>query len=142
MIGRLNHVAIAVPDLAAATKVYRDTLGAKVSPAVDQPEHGVTTVFIELPNTKVELLGVLGDKSPISAFLARNPNGGIHHLCYEVPDIKEARDRLVAQGARVLGQGDRCVCSQPDQGCRSRPVVRLDQAGLRNLTRDRRFDSV
>ena len=85
MIGRLNHVAIAVPDLAAATKVYRDTLGAKVSPAVDQPEHGVTTVFIELPNTKVELLGALGDKSPISAFLQRNPNGGIHHLCYEVP---------------------------------------------------------
>ena len=94
MIGRLNHVAIAVPDLAAATKVYRDTFGAKVSPAVDQPEHGVTTVFIELPNTKVELLGVLGDKSPIAAFLARNPNGGIHHLCYEVPDIVEARDRL------------------------------------------------
>ena len=106
MIGRLNHVAIAVPDLKAATEVYRSTLGAKVSEQVDQPEHGVTTVFIELPNTKIELLGVLGDKSPIAGFLERNPNGGIHHLCYEVPDIEEARDRLLAQGARVLGQGD------------------------------------
>jgi methylmalonyl-CoA/ethylmalonyl-CoA epimerase len=119
MIGRLNHVAIAVPDLAAATKVYRDTLGAKVSPAVDQPEHGVTTVFIELPNTKVELLGMLGDKSPIAAFLARNPNGGIHHLCYEVPDIVAARDRLVAEGARVLGQGD------PKIGAHGKPVLFL-----------------
>ena len=107
------------PDLAAATKVYRDTLGAKVSPAVDQPEHGVTTVFIELPNTKVELLGVLGDKSPIAAFLARNPNGGIHHLCYEVPDIVAARDRLVAEGARVLGQGD------PKIGAHGKPVLFL-----------------
>src|SRR3974390_2639966 len=106
MIGRLNHVAIAVPDLAAATKIYRDTLGAKVSAAVDQPEHGVTPVFIELPNTKVELLGMLGDKSPISAFLARNPNGGIHHLCYEVPDIVEARDRLPAAGAPGAVPGD------------------------------------
>ena len=104
MIGRLNHVAIAVPDLAAATKVYRDTLGAKVSPAVDQPEHGVTTVFIELPNTKVELLGALGDKSPIAAFLARNPNGGIHHLCYEVPDIHEAKRWFEDKGAKVLGE--------------------------------------
>lgn len=95
MIGRLNHVAIVVPDLTAATAVYRDTLGAKVSPEEDQPEHGVRTVFIELPNTKVELLGVLGDKSPISAFLDRNPNGGIHHICYEVPDILAARDQLM-----------------------------------------------
>ena len=106
MIGRLNHVAIAVPDLQAATQVYRDTLGAQVSEEVDQPEHGVTTVFIELPNTKIELLGVLGEGSPIAGFLERNPNGGIHHLCYEVPDIREARDRLVAQGARVLDQGE------------------------------------
>lgn len=107
MIGRLNHVAIAVPDLKAATAVYRDTLGAAhVSKEVDQPEHGVTTVFIELPNTKIELLGVLGKDSPIASFLERNPNGGIHHLCYEVPDIVAARDRLVAQGARVLGPGE------------------------------------
>jgi len=106
MIGRLNHVAIAVPDLRAATEVYRDALGAHVSDAVDQPEHGVTTVFIELPNTKIELLGVFGEGSPIAGFLERNPNGGIHHLCYEVPDIKAARDRLVAQGARVLGNGE------------------------------------
>ena len=94
MIGRLNHVAIAVPNLAAATQVYRDTLGARVSDAVDQPEHGVTTVFIELPNTKVELLSVFGENSPIAAFLERNPNGGIHHLCYEVPDIRAARDAM------------------------------------------------
>ena len=119
MIGRLNHVAIAVPDLEVAAKVYRDTLGARVSPAIDQPEHGVTTVFIELPNTKVELLGALGDKSPISAFLQRIPNGGIHHLCYEVPDIVAARDRLVADGARVLGQGD------PKIGAHGKPVLFL-----------------
>jgi methylmalonyl-CoA/ethylmalonyl-CoA epimerase len=119
MIGRLNHVAIAVPDLKAAVAVYRDTLGAKVSGEVDQPEHGVTTVFIELPNTKIELLGVLGEGSPIAGFLERNPNGGIHHLCYEVPDIKEARDRLVAQGARVLGQGE------PKTGAHGKPVLFL-----------------
>ncbi|HEU4475333.1 MAG TPA: methylmalonyl-CoA epimerase [Methyloceanibacter sp.] len=106
MIGRLNHVAIAVPDLKTATAVYRDTLGATVSEEVDQPEHGVTTVFIELPNTKIELLGVFGDNSPIAGFLQRNPNGAIHHLCYEVPDIAAARDRLLAQGARVLGNGE------------------------------------
>src|SRR5262249_51782844 len=106
MIGRLNHVAIAVPDLKAAIRVYRDTLGAKVSDEVDQPEHGVTTVFIELPNTKIELLGLLGDNSPIAAFLERNPNGGIHHLCYEVPDIKEVCDRLIAQSSPVLGNRD------------------------------------
>ena len=119
MIGRLNHVAIAVPDLKAATAIYRNALGAKVSDEVDQPEHGVTTVFIELPNTKIELLGVLGEGSPIAGFLERNPNGGIHHLCYEVPDIREARDRLVAQGARVLGQGD------PKIGAHGRPVLFL-----------------
>jgi methylmalonyl-CoA/ethylmalonyl-CoA epimerase len=119
MIGRLNHVAIAVPDLKAAVAVYRDTLGAKVSGEVDQPEHGVTTVFIELPNTKIELLGVLGEGSPIAGFLERNPNGGIHHLCYEVPDIKAARDRLVAQGARVLGAGE------PKIGAHGKPVLFL-----------------
>jgi methylmalonyl-CoA/ethylmalonyl-CoA epimerase len=119
MIGRLNHVAIAVPDLKAATAVYRNMLGAKVSDEVDQPEHGVTTVFIELPNTKIELLGLLGEDSPIAGFLERNPNGGIHHLCYEVPDIKEARDRLVAQGARVLGNGE------PKIGAHGKPVLFL-----------------
>ena len=119
MIGRLNHVAIAVPDLKAATEVYRNALGAKVSDEVDQPEHGVTTVFIELPNTKIELLGVFGEGSPIAGFLERNPNGGIHHLCYEVPDIKAARDRLVAQGARVLGNGE------PKIGAHGKPVLFL-----------------
>jgi methylmalonyl-CoA/ethylmalonyl-CoA epimerase len=119
MIGRLNHVAIAVPDLKAAASVYRDTLGAHVSEEVDQPEHGVTTVFIELPNTKIELLGVLGEGSPIAGFLERNPNGGIHHLCYEVPDIKQARDRLLAQGARVLGNGE------PKIGAHGKPVLFL-----------------
>ena len=119
MIGRLNHVAIAVPDLKAATAVYRDMLGAKVSDEVDQPEHGVTTVFIELPNTKIELLGLLGEKSPIAGFLERNPNGGIHHLCYEVPDIKEARDRLMAEGARVLGNGELKI------GAHGKPVLFL-----------------
>jgi len=119
MIGRLNHVAIAVPDLKAATAIYRNALGARVSDEVDQPEHGVTTVFIELPNTKIELLGVLGNGSPIAGFLERNPNGGIHHLCYEVPDIREARDRLVAQGARVLGEGE------PKIGAHGKPVLFL-----------------
>ena len=119
MIGRLNHVAIAVPDLKAAIRVYRYTLGAKVSDEVDQPEHGVTTVFIELPNTKIELLGLLGDNSPIAAFLERNPNGGIHHLCYEVPDIKEVRDRLIAQGSRVLSNGE------PKIGAHGKPVLFL-----------------
>jgi len=117
MIGRLNHVAIVVPDLKAATEVYRDTLGAKVSAEENQPEHGVTTVFIELPNTKIELLGVYGDNSPISGFLERNPNGGIHHLCYEVPDIQEARERMVQQGARVLGE--------PKIGAHGKPVIFL-----------------
>ncbi len=119
MIGRLNHVAIVVPDLKAATAIYRDTLGATVSPEEDHPVHGVTTVFIELPNTKVELLGILGDKSPIAAFLERNPNGGIHHLCYEVPDIEAARDRLLKDGACVLGDG------KPKIGAHGKPVLFL-----------------
>ncbi len=105
MIGRLNHVAIAVPDLDAASAQYRDTLGAKVNPPQDEPDHGVTVVFIELPNTKIELLYPLGEDSPIAGFLAKNPNGGIHHICYEVDDIATARTKLEASGARVLGDG-------------------------------------
>jgi len=119
MIGRLNHVAIVVPDLKAASDVYRKMLGAHVSEMVDQPEHGVTTVFIELPNTKIELLGLLGDKSPVAGFLAKNPSGGIHHLCYEVDDIVKARDRLVAEGARVLGNGELKI------GAHGKPVLFL-----------------
>lgn len=119
MIGRLNHVAIAVPDLQAAVAQYRDTLGARVGAPLDQPEHGVTVVFIELPNTKLELLYPLGENSPIRAFLDRNPAGGIHHLCFEVEDILAARDRLVAQGARVLGDG------QPRTGAHGLPVLFL-----------------
>jgi methylmalonyl-CoA/ethylmalonyl-CoA epimerase len=119
VIGRLNHVAIAVPDLEAAVAQYRDTLGAAVSPAVDQPDHGVTTVFIELPNTKIELLHPLGESSPIQGFLESHPNGGIHHLCYEVEDIVAARDRLVAAGARVLGDGE------PKIGAHDKPVLFL-----------------
>jgi methylmalonyl-CoA/ethylmalonyl-CoA epimerase len=106
MIGRLNHVAIAVKDLAAAAAVYRDTLGASVSEPVPQPEHGVSTIFITLPNTKIELLEPLGPQSPIAKFLERNAEGGIHHICYEVDDILAARDRLIASGARVLGSGE------------------------------------
>jgi len=106
VIGRLNHVAIAVPDLPAAAATYRDLLGAEVSAVVDQREHGVSTVFITLPNTKIELLAALGPASPIRAFLERNPAGGIHHLCYEVLDIMAARDALLARGARVLGDGE------------------------------------
>jgi methylmalonyl-CoA/ethylmalonyl-CoA epimerase len=119
MIGRLNHVAIAVPDLAAAAAQYRDTLGARVGPPQDEPDHGVTVIFVELPNTKIELLHPLGDASPIAAFLAKNPSGGIHHLCYEVADITAARDRLLAQGARVLGDGT------PRIGAHGRPVLFL-----------------
>ena len=119
MIGRLNHVAIAVPDLDAASARYRDTLGAKVGQPQDEPDHGVTVVFIELPNTKVELLYPLGDASPISGFLEKNPSGGIHHMCYEVEDILAARDQLVAQGARVLGSGD------PKIGAHGKPVLFL-----------------
>jgi methylmalonyl-CoA/ethylmalonyl-CoA epimerase len=106
MIGRLNHVAIAVRDIASASKLYRDTLGADVSAAEPQAEHGVTTVFITLPNTKIELLEPLGANSPIAKFLDRNPDGGIHHVCYEVDDIIAVRDRLKADGARVLGNGE------------------------------------
>ena len=119
MIGRLNHVAIAVPDIAAAAKQYRDVLGAEISPIEDQPEHGVQTVFIELPNTKIELLGVLGDGSPIIGFLEKNPTGGIHHVCYEVDDILAARDRLKGKGARVLGDGE------PKIGAHGKPVLFL-----------------
>ena len=119
MIGRLNHVAIAVPDLEAAMKTYRETLGAKVSAPEDQPDHGVTTVFIELPNTKVELLYPLGENSPIAAFLAKNPSGGIHHVCYEVENIYEARDKMIAQGMRVLGSGE------PKLGAHHNPVLFL-----------------
>jgi methylmalonyl-CoA/ethylmalonyl-CoA epimerase len=119
MIGRLNHVAIAVPDLTAATALYRDTLGAKVSQPMPQPKHGVTVVFVELPNTKIELLHPLGDKSPIASFLERNTAGGIHHVCYEVDDIYAARDRLKAQGARVLGDGE------PKIGAHEKPVLFL-----------------
>jgi methylmalonyl-CoA/ethylmalonyl-CoA epimerase len=119
MIGRLNHVAVAVRDIAAATAVYRDTLGARVSQAVPLPEHGVTTVFIELPNTKIELLEPLGADSPIARFLEKAPDGGIHHLCYEVEDIRAARDRLVAAGARVLGDGE------PKTGAHGKPVLFL-----------------
>jgi methylmalonyl-CoA/ethylmalonyl-CoA epimerase len=119
MIGRLNHIAIVVPDLAKASAVYRDTLGAKVSAAVNLPAHGVTTVFVELPNTKIELLHPLGDKSPIAKFLADNPSGGMHHVCYEVDDILAARDTLKAAGARVLGDG------QPKTGAHDKPVLFL-----------------
>jgi len=119
MIGRLNHVAIAVPDLEAARAFYRDVLGAKVSEIEDQPEHGVRTVFVELPNTKIELLGVLGEDSPIAGFLARNPAGGIHHICVEVEDIRAARERLRAAGVRVLGDGE------PKIGAHGRPVLFL-----------------
>jgi len=103
MIGRLNHVAIAVPDLDTAIATYRDTLGADVGPKQDEPDHGVTVVFITLPNTKIELLYPLGENSPITGFLSKNPSGGIHHICYEVKDIVTARDHLVSTGARVLG---------------------------------------
>ncbi|GIS41511.1 MAG: hypothetical protein Ct9H90mP13_13570 [Pseudomonadota bacterium] len=100
MIGKLNHIAIAVPDLESASKIYRDTLGANVSEPVPMPEHGVTTVFIELPNTKIELLEPLGDDSPIQNYLLKNPKGGMHHICYEVDDIYASRDKLIADGAK------------------------------------------
>ena len=119
MIGRLNHVAIVVPDLAAATRLYADTLGGKVSAPMPQPAHGVTVVFVELPNTKIELLEPLGEGSPVQAFLDRNPSGGMHHICYEVDDILAARDRLKAQGARVLGDGE------PKIGAHDKPVLFL-----------------
>lgn len=119
MIGRLNHVAIAVPDLAAAADQYRNILGAQVRSPQDEPDHGVTVVFIDLPNTKIELLHPLGADSPIASFLARNPAGGIHHICYEVDDILAARDRLLGAGARVLGSGE------PKIGAHGKPVLFL-----------------
>ncbi|MET7246077.1 methylmalonyl-CoA epimerase [Methylobacterium sp. EM32] len=119
MIGRLNHVAIAVKDLEASAKVYRDTLGATLSAPLPQPKHGVTVIFVELPNSKIELLEPLGADSPINAFLERNPGGGIHHVCYEVDDILAARDKLKAQGARILGSGE------PRIGAHGKPVLFL-----------------
>lgn len=119
MLGRVNHIAIAVPDLTVATASYRDTLGAKVSQAQALPEHGVTVVFVELENTKVELLEPLGDASTIAAFLEKNPSGGMHHICYEVADILSARDQLLASGARVLGSGE------PKIGAHGKPVLFL-----------------
>lgn len=119
MIGRLNHVAIAVPDLDAASAQYRDTLGAEVGAPQDLPEHGVTVVFITLPNTKIELLLPLGEGSPIAGYLEKNPSGGIHHMCYEVDDILAARDQLVEKGARVLGNGE------PKIGAHGKPVLFL-----------------
>nr|WP_295462029.1 methylmalonyl-CoA epimerase [Mesorhizobium sp.] len=119
MLGRLNHVAIAVPDLAATAAIYRGTLGATVTAPQALPEHGVTVVFVELPNTKVELLEPLGEGSPIAAFLEKNPSGGMHHICYEVDDILAARDRLKAGGARVLGDGN------PKIGAHGKPVLFL-----------------
>jgi len=119
MIGRLNHVAIAVPDLSAAAAQYRNTLGATVHPPQDEPDHGVTVVFIDLPNTKIELLYPLGDDSPIQGFLDKNPSGGIHHMCFEVDNIIAARDRLKSEGARVLGNGE------PKIGAHGKPVLFL-----------------
>ena len=119
MIGRLNHVAIAVPDLEQAAAQYRDMLGANVGAPQDEPDHGVTVVFIELPNTKIELLYPLGDASPIAAFLEKNPSGGIHHICYEVEDINASARSLKAEGARILGDG------QPKIGAHGKPVLFL-----------------
>jgi methylmalonyl-CoA/ethylmalonyl-CoA epimerase len=119
MLGRLNHVAIAVPDIAAAAEIYRSTfvMGAKVSKPVPQPDHGVTTVFVELANTKIELLEPLGDKSPIANFLKKNPSGGIHHVCYEVEDILAARDQMLTKGATITGTGE------PKIGAHGKPVI-------------------
>ena len=119
MIGRLNHVAIAVPDLMEASNQYKQMLGASVGEPQEEPDHGVTVIFIELPNTKIELLYPLGDNSPIDAFLEKNPSGGIHHVCYEVEDIIKARDHLSAQGARILGSGE------PKIGAHGKPVLFL-----------------
>lgn len=119
MIGRLNHVAIVVPDLAKAASLYRETLGARVSAPLALPAHGVTVVFVELPNSKIELLEPLGVDSPVAGFLAKNPSGGMHHVCYEVADICAARDRLKEAGARVLGDGE------PKTGAHDKPVLFL-----------------
>lgn len=124
MIGRLNHVALAVPDLKVAAALYRDTLGAVVSEPVVLPNHGVTTVFVTLPNAKIELIEPLGAESPIAGFLSRNPRGGIHHICYEVADIGAARDRLVSDGLRVLGDGE------PRPGAHGNPVIFLHPKDL------------
>jgi methylmalonyl-CoA/ethylmalonyl-CoA epimerase len=124
MIGRLNHVAIAVPDIGKARALWRDVLGARVSEIEDQPEHGVRTVFVDLGNTKIELLGVLGEGSPIAGFLERNPSGGIHHVCVEVDDIEEARARIAAAGVRVLGTGE------PKTGAHGKPVLFLHPKDL------------
>lgn len=124
MIGKLNHVAIAVPDLEAATRTYRDVLGASVSAPLPQTAHGVTVVFVQLDNTKIELLHPLGEKSPIAAFLEKNPSGGVHHVCYEVPDILAARDQLKAKGIRVLGNGE------PKNGAHDKPVLFLHPKDL------------
>ena len=122
MIGRLNHVAIAVPDLSAAANLYRNAFGATVSAPMALPEHGVTTVFVELPNSKIELLHPLGENSPIAKFLRRNPGGGIHHLCYEVADIEQAIQRLVGEGMRILGDG------KPKLGAHGKLVIFLHPA--------------
>jgi methylmalonyl-CoA/ethylmalonyl-CoA epimerase len=119
MIGNLNHVAIAVPDLDAACKDYKNFLGAKLSDPMDIPDHGVTVVFVELANTNIELLAPLGESSPIQRFLKKNPAGGVHHLCFEVEDILEARDKLISEGARVLGGGN------PKEGAHGKPVLFL-----------------
>ena len=117
MIGQLNHIAIAVPNLEEAASVYRNILGAKVTDPVALPEHGVTTVFVELPNTKIELLEALGDDSPITGFIERNPKGGMHHICLEVEDIMEARDKLIAEGAHFAGS------DEPKNGAHNKPVL-------------------
>ncbi|MBL4597883.1 MAG: methylmalonyl-CoA epimerase [Rhizobiaceae bacterium] len=119
MIGRLNHVAIAVPNLKAGIEIYANVLGANITEPLALPEHGVTVVFVELPNTKIELLEALGEDSPISAFIERNPSGGVHHICYEVDDILVARDQMIAKGARVLGNGE------PKNGAHNKPVLFL-----------------
>lgn len=119
MLGRLNHVAIAVRDLEAATRIYREALGAEVSASQALPEHGVTVVFVTLPNTKIEFLEPLGENSPIAKFLDKNPDGGMHHLCYEVSDIRATRDHLIAQGLRILGDGE------PKIGAHGKPVLFL-----------------
>ena len=117
MIGKLNHIAIAVPNLVEASSTYNDMLGAKVSEPIAMPEHGVTTVFVELPNTKIELLEALGKSSPIAKFIENNPKGGMHHICYEVEDIFKARDEMIAKGATVLGSGE------PKNGAHNKPVI-------------------
>jgi len=119
MIGKLNHIAIAVPDLESASKIYKDILGANVSDPVSMPDHGVTTVFVELPNTKIELLEPLGDESPIKNYLLKNPKGGMHHICYEVDDIYKSRDKLINDGATILGSGE------PTIGAHNKPVLFL-----------------